>query len=636
MNDKEFIKVLRKQKEKIQVPDSLKPENIDKLLENADDKVVSMDVKKASKKKLSNVKKAFLIAASVAAVLVMYLGISNYIRVQRLSTEYFTEVKDGFSVLKSYDKLSGYLVATKEEETRYKMSDFWEDFKNGELFAKKKSSSIKNSETVTLAPPSDSYSKTNVRTEGVDEPDIIKTNGKYIYSLNYNYLYIFRPDGKNTELIEKVELSSYWDVGVGDEMLLYEDLIIIIGARNNKTMLLVLNFEDETIKEMEKFTVDGKYSEARMSGEYVYLCTKYSFSDYDVESVTPKINEDSLDPSKVYIVDSKSYKEYCIISSFSLGKECELVDYAAVINDGSLTSYVSTENYYMMSEGIELDTYKYETDIIKFSYDEGIVEPIAKTTVEGYLADIFCIDEYDGYLRAVFTHRDYNYTNSLYVMDENLDICGKIENIAPGERVYSARFQGDVAYFVTFKEVDPLFSVDLSNPKNPKIIGALKIPGFSEYMHIWDENHLFGFGCDDISLKLSMFDIKDPRNVFEADKLVIKGLDYSDALYEHRALFIEPEKNIIGFGAEGENPYDNDKSLYGYFIYAYEDGEFVQKLHIPMQSEGNYLNEKCRGLYVGEYIYIVTNASDVYVVNMEDYEVIAYVYGNNHSTTIIR
>ena len=111
---------------------------------------------------------------------------------------------------------------------------------------------------------------------------------------------------------------------------------------------------------------------------------------------------------------------------------------------------------------------------------QGKLNGVAKTRVNGYLNDSFSIDEYNGYLRLVTT---VDRTNAVYVLDEKLEETGKIENLAKDERIYSARFMGDIGYFVTYRETDPLFSVDLSDPANPKIIGELKIPGFSEYLH---------------------------------------------------------------------------------------------------------------------------------------------------------
>ena len=194
-----------------------------------------------------------------------------------------------------------------------------------------------------------------------------------------------------------------------------------------------------------------------------------------------------------------------------------------------------------------------------------------KKTFRGYLNDSFSIDEYDGYLRMVVTRGK---TNAVYVLDQKLKLTGKITNLAKDERVYSARFLGDTGYFVTYKETDPLFSVDLSNPKNPKILGRLKIPGFSNYLHFYGEDKLLGIGMDvdkkgDVTdgVKLSMFDISDKKNVKEEHKYTLKDVYSTDVEWDYKAALIDVEKNIIGFPAGGEN-----RQMYYLFSYTEEKG----------------------------------------------------------------
>jgi len=201
---------------------------------------------------------------------------------------------------------------------------------------------------------------------------------------------------------------------------------------------------------------------------------------------------------------------------------------------------------------------------------------------------------------------------------------GSIEDIAPGERIYSARFDGDVGYFVTFRQVDPLFSVDLSNPSEPKIIGELKIPGFSEYMYMWDEGKMLGIGEENGEVKLSMFDIADPHNVTEEDKTILEDVYSSEALYNHKAILVNGNKNIIGFAADGyfslitDDTYDlNFRQVY--CIYAYEDGKFVEKATVNLGSD---FNGNVRGMYIGEYIYVVTTWGTVDVISMNDYSIV--------------
>ena len=137
-------------------------------------------------------------------------------------------------------------------------------------------------------------------------------------------------------------------------------------------------------------------------------------------------------------------------------------------------------------------------------------------------------------------------TNGLYILASNMKEVGSITGLAEGEQVYSARLLGDTGYFVTYEKTDPLFSVDLSDPKNPKIIGKLKIPGFSEYLHFYGENQLLGIGMDvdedgvtTDGVKLSMFDVSDPSDVKEIETYVLEGTYGTDAGYDYKAVFGE-------------------------------------------------------------------------------------------------
>ena len=192
-------------------------------------------------------------------------------------------------------------------------------------------------------------------------------------------------------------------------------------------------------------------------------------------------------------------------------------------------------------------------------------------------------------------------TNALFVLDGNLETVGEIRDLAENESVYSARFMGDTGYFVTFRQVDPLFSVDLSDPSAPKIIGELKIPGFSEYLHPYGEGLLLGIGMDvDESgtttegVKLSMFDISDPSSVQEIQTYVIDGM-YSTNVYNYKAVFADVEKNLFGFTAYGDSP------EYCIFSYDAEKG-FTEVFSRTLSGYGD-----ARGLYVGDVFYLVEN-----------------------------
>ena len=175
--------------------------------------------------------------------------------------------------------------------------------------------------------------------------------------------------------------------------------------------------------------------------------------------------------------------------------------------------------------------------------------------IGGTVTDDFATNEYDGYLRVLTTRWSGNtQDNCIYVLNQDMEIVGKAEGLAEGESIYSARFMGNTGYFVTYRQVDPLFSVDFTDPENPKILGELKVTGFSEYLHFTERTVCFGIGWETDpdtgtrkGLKLSMFDISDPSDVKEISRKIIENIDYFPGEYNYKALTVSPQKNVIGF-----------------------------------------------------------------------------------------
>ena len=276
------------------------------------------------------------------------------------------------------------------------------------------------------------------------------------------------------------------------------------------------------------------------------------------------------------------------------------------------------------------------TNITSFDVSGGSLALKASGTVPGALYSQFSMDEYDGNLRVVtttytqswseYTDEEKGWTNyiwddggtsnALYVLDGALSIIGSVDTLAEDEQVYGVRFDGGIGYIVTFRRVDPLFAVDLSDPANPTVLSALKIPGFSEYLHVYGDGRLFGLGMDadeetgrTTGMKLTMFNTEDPADVTVKHTLKLDS-DYSAALYNHKAILISADKSIIAFPAEN-----------GYDIYGYSDDTgFYSRARIDdVEWYGNG-----RGLYIGDYAYIVTNAS-LTVLDMTGFSLVTQI-----------
>ena len=213
-------------------------------------------------------------------------------------------------------------------------------------------------------------------------------------------------------------------------------------------------------------------------------------------------------------------------------------------------------------------------------------------------------------------------TNQLYILDENLKAAGKIENIAEGETIYAARYFGDLAYFITYRNIDPLFAADLSDIHNPKILGELKITGYSEYLHMWGEDKLLGIGYETDEekgtrkgIKLVMFDISNPAELSIIDTVVIKTADYSSALFNYKTVLADLRKNMIGFVTA-----DYSEEELAYRMYSFTDGKFVEELVV--EKDTLKYRESYRGLWAGDYFYMVSPAEIQSFAYTEDYKAV--------------
>ena len=510
-------------------------------------------------------------------------------------------------------------------------------------------SALNSGSAASAGDSGNSYSDTNVREEGVGEADIVKTDGSSLYIVNSQAVEIVG--------IESAEMEELAEIRMADdcyikELYVQDDSLVIMYTRtepsvdedgyyNNYrdyTNALVYDISDRTNPvKMGNISQSGYYNTMRVRDGYVYVISNF-YADAaapraDTAAYIPEVQGSTMEASDIYMPQRQMGNQYTVITSFSLEDPSEKTDSKAVFGSSGMC-YVSTENIYV-TEGWygQDDAEVTQTSIRKVAYKEGILQGEAQTKVDGTLNDSFSIDEYNGYLRLVTTvspvssgdggiarffsgdtgGRQQEDSNSLYVLDENLEIAGEIHDLAKDESVYSARFMGDVGYFVTFKQVDPLFSVDLSDPSAPEIIGKLKIPGFSEYLHPYGDGQLLGIGMDvdeesvtTDGVKISMFDISNPADVNEEENYVLEDLYGTDVGYNYKEVFVDVEKNLFGFMAYG----DTTK----YFIFTYDENGFKEVFSRELTLYGNV-----RGLYAGERFYLV-NGNTVESFTMDAFQ----------------
>lgn len=447
------------------------------------------------------------------------------------------------------------------------------------------------------AASAEDFSRTNVQVEGVDEADIVKTDGNFIYYLTNSALTI--TDVNSVKLVSKVEFDN--KEFEPQEIFLRDNKIVIIGITNHETeekniantelyyptnetytVAKIYNIEERTNPKLERTVeIEGYYLSSRMIGDnvylisnkyiYAYLCKDYKQSQLDEEEFKPQYIDTatgeeikSIGFDCIYYIPEFEDTNYLNIAAFNITNN-EPANITSYLGGGSqvyssATNLYITRTKYNYDDGSEINT-----EIYKFNLKDATCTFSKTGKVPGSVLNQFSMDEKDEYFRIATTDStswdSESNTNNLYVLNENLEIVGKVEGLAPGERIYSVRFMGNRAYMVTFVQTDPLFVIDLSDPTNPTVLGELKIPGYSKYLHPYDETHLIGFGentkvvnygyGDQVvtdGMKIALFDVTDPNNPTEMYSVNIgEEGTYSELLNNHKALLFSKEKNIIAF-----------------------------------------------------------------------------------------
>lgn len=465
------------------------------------------------------------------------------------------------------------------------------------------------------------YSQTNVREAGVDEGDVVKTDGSYLYILKSSGS-VRIVDIRGTKMKEIAEIQpeklneSIEDLYLdGDRLMLvttgYESSMeeaesdMYTVNRYQYTALTVYDITEREHPEMTgRITQEGDYRQSRKNGDYVYLLTQYSPSlgdSFEDSSVMPLVNEQKLAISDVYLPDQTSQPDYLVASGINIQDPENVISSKAIVS-GAADFYMSSDNLFICNNN--WNDGKSSTEILRFACEDGEITAGAMCELPGFLNDTFSLDEYQGYLRVLLTEDSNGESNSLYILDEDMQVTGAIRDLADGETIRSARFMGTIAYFVTFRQTDPLFCADLSDPDNPQILSELKLTGFSSYLHPYGDHLLLGVGYEaeeetgsQTGVKLSMFDISEPSQVEELDKYVIKGASYLPSDYDYKAILADGEKNLIGFVCDGE-----------YLVFSYDEEKGFQNLLTYTMSDWEYWDgdASCRGVYAGDAFYIVS------------------------------
>ncbi|MFZ5634879.1 MAG: beta-propeller domain-containing protein [Bacillota bacterium] len=510
----------------------------------------------------------------------------------------------------------------------------------------------------------DAYSTTNVQVEGVDEADIIKNDGRYLYLASENRVHIV--DAYPAEKARLLSSTSFDGHPLG--MFLNGERLMVIGRTFSAPGMRVKVYDIADRKnpvEVRTLAWEGDYVSSRMIGNYVFLVLNMpvGFEADDVK--LPRLTENNrvreVQPGEIHYFDYPDYSyRYTMILAVNMADDGQQSTCRAFLTGTSQNVYASPENLYLTgiktpdmgnfvnkfidglaslvaggaagklraigesSDGPDKKLFQAEqvleeyiggleyaeaaaleekigqlrqkfyrdmarernkTVIYKFSVKNESIEYRCRGEVSGHLLNQFSMDDQDGYLRVATTSEGFLLNdgqatrNNIYVMDENLNVVGKLEGLAITERIYSARFMGSRVYLVTFRRIDPLFVIDLKDPENPRVLGQLKIPGYSDYLHPYDENHLIGVGKEVApapepvplpvpmpgpdgrrllpeivppppvrpqGVKIALFDVSDPARPVEVSKYVVDHA-YSDTEVSrnHKAFLFSRERNLM-------------------------------------------------------------------------------------------
>lgn len=612
-------------------------------------------LREKEKKKITNIKKVVNSAAMLIILCGILLTLTGFSKQKELVIEdgKIEEAKINLDTVGSFENLYSIL----KENNKTNLID--SDIRNNIEEETKLTDNYKTYNSVT-----------NTQVKNVDEADIVKISDNYIYYISEYKIIILKADTEDTS--EKVgeinfEQGRFYPL----EMYVKDNKLIVIGnegeenaikteyiedvlkIQNNKSVAIIYDItKKEEPKEIRRIEVDGTYLSSRMIGDSVYFVSnkiiynseilKNPIEDIDekkymvyYKDTNNSQEEKTISYEKIYCFNEIQSLNYLIMVGINIKSE-EEADIQTFLGGGNYI-YSSENNMYLATPNVEYDeNYKVKsskTNILKFKLNNGKIQFRTKAEIEGIINNQFSMDEKDGYFRIATTtgnvwNIDENTSNNLYILNEKLEKIGEITNFAKEERIYSVRYVGDKAYVVTFKQTDPFFIIDLSNPEKPQILGELKLPGYSSYLHPYDETHIIGIGYETKEdgtrittdgLKMVMFDVTNVSTPKVLFKINIGDKNTSTEItFNHKAILYSKEKNIIAFPILNYGKKQTNSRAVIYEI-DLEKG-FILKGEIQHLND-NYKENIDRIVYVNDNYYTLSKEL-IKVINMNTLEIV--------------
>jgi len=481
----------------------------------------------------------------------------------------------------------------------------------------------------TNTPNTQEHSTTNLQVEGIDEADVVKTDGKFIYIAGGGFVKIIKADKGKTTLADTIKmpidpqtgqninitelyidegrlvlLGSFWqggvagdDAGGGGIMPMEKSMAIYPPIWQGKNYVYCGVYSVDSLGQaalLKEVSMEGSLLSSRKNGDVVYLMANKYFYSYGAElpaDLIPTVKDTAAGPDfrelpldRILCYPDSISPQYLMLAAIDIRNTDQASTVEAILGSGS-TVYMNDRSLYV-AQGDYSDALGESTAITRFSVSGTKLGFAGGGKVKGSLLNQFSMDEFEGNLRVATTAWGQTSTNSVYVLDANLNQIGALENLAPGERIFAVRFMGGSAYIVTFRQVDPLFVLDLSVPTAPKVTGELKVPGFSNFLYPIGENLILGVGqgMEDLyskdssgreivvgtrqtGIKFSIFDVSDQGKPKELHTYTVgDNGSYSEILYNHKALLLDQKDNMLAFDATlQEYDYDNASGMSDYF-----------------------------------------------------------------------
>lgn len=607
----------------------------------------------------------------IAAILLAVILVSVCYQLGYIPQTPSKNTTSAMSTFSSFDELRDFLKAKSASQWG---NSYYESF-NGRFLDSMGIANAKGGafSPATAAEGGTQHSNTNIQVAGVDEADFVKTDGQYIYLITGNNLSILKAyPPENAQLVYKTSFTDMAPVGI----FVNGDRLAILGAKYDPALVIrtdyfaklnyfsdigtyvkVYDISNKTEpKLLRDYQTNGGYFSSRMLGDYVYFVTSQP-AYYQLE-ILPSLSVDKVNlpkietngyskeaaPAEIYYANvSDNYFVFTTIYALNLMNATQAPTSETIMLGGTSTMYVSLNNVYITFPQYE------NTTIYRVHIANDTINPEAHGEVPGQILNQFSMDEYEDHFRVATTTWT-NTTNNVYVLNMNMSIVGRLENLAPGEHIYSARFMGKRCYLVTFVMIDPLFAIDLSDPTKPTVLGELKIPGYSNYLHPYDESHIIGIGKETLpseqgffawyqGVKISLFDVSNVSNPIQMANFTIgdRGTD-SPILYDHKAFLFDKEKNLLVIPvtvakvAAEKYPGQVDPSAYGQPVW---QGAYVFNITLQQDlvyrggithidnSTGiwDYEHYVQRSLYIENVLYTVSQAQ----VKLNDLDDLAFI-----------